>query len=165
MKPKFINVATALGVSLGVFATSGFTQTEIKIHYQNGTEQIYSIENEGKLYFSSEDLVIRPSLSTTETTIPVNIIRKITFTEGNVTSTDIITSNDLKLKVFPNPANNYIQIDAAEKDLNVAVFDIQGMLISKGEYQNNQAIDISGLRAGTYLVQVNNHSTIKFIKK
>jgi len=165
MRSKLIHVSAVFGLLFVTFTGSLFAQTEIKIHYQNGTEQIYSIEEEGKLYFASEDLVIQPDPGMTETTIPVSIIRKITFTEGNVTSTKVIASTDPKLKVFPNPANDYIQIEASGKELNVSIFDIQGILISSGIYKNNQAVDISKLSAGTYLVQVNDNSTIKFIKK
>lgn len=75
-------------------------------------------------------------------------------------------------KLFPNPASNefYIAIDTVlEKDAKVVIYDILGRQVKSAKINDNvQAISISDLNAGEYLVKIENgnyNSTAKLLKK
>ncbi|MFA9390994.1 MAG: chondroitinase-B domain-containing protein [Prolixibacteraceae bacterium] len=69
--------------------------------------------------------------------------------------TDGTSSNKLqnlnKLKLYPNPSKDILFIDGLE-DFTAEVYNLQGTCISKQNYAGS--IDISGLKAGKYLVKI-----------
>ena len=75
--------------------------------------------------------------------------------------TDILSVNyelgitNYGLKIFPNPASNFITIDGIEEGEIVQVFNVNGQLV-KTFYQNvsTQQTDVSDLPSGTYFVKI-----------
>lgn len=61
-----------------------------------------------------------------------------------------------KVKVFPNPTNGIVYIQAEwQPVMEVQVFDIFGkMLLHKNIGENNFSVDLSGYPAGTYLLRL-----------
>jgi hypothetical protein len=103
------------------------------------------------------------SKPTAPTTIPVSIIRKITFVENTLGVA--ATADDRKVVLFPNPSTDFFKISSDyKKALNVKIYSLTGQLVHQGVYANDQNIDVTTLSTGLYVVQVNN-STLKFIKK
>jgi hypothetical protein len=145
-------------------ATLYFSQTGIRITYYNGTTQDYSIENSGKLYFSTTDLLVKTSSSATNVSIPMTIIRKITFT-SSVLATQEIGQNKYKTQLYPNPTSDFIKITSDRNDrMKVKIYSSAGQIVHIGTYLPNESIDISNLTAGFYLVQVD-QTILKLIKK
>lgn len=144
---------------VGVF---GFAQTGVKIKYYTGTEQNFNVLASGKLYFSGDNLLVKSEANSTETSIPVSIIQKITFTD--VLATQEVGANKNNLKLYPNPSTNYIRIKSDAKSLDVKIYNIDGKLVVLGTYKSDEDINVSKLNAGVYLVQANG-VTVKFIKK
>lgn len=71
-------------------------------------------------------------------------------------STSEIVSNDLQPKVFPNPANDYVQVktSALATPLSYRFITITGQdVTAKVHEMSGVAFDISGLSPGTYFVQ------------
>ena len=65
--------------------------------------------------------------------------------------------NDIfKLKIFPNPATDYIFIDfAEEKELNLLIYNPFGVLVMQKSLKNKtNEVDISSLPKGIYLLQI-----------
>lgn len=61
-----------------------------------------------------------------------------------------------EIKLYPNPATNYFNIDIPEGS-EIRIFDVLGHQVFKNEKANYQErIDISGFEAGFYFVQVLN---------
>lgn len=152
-------------IALLLLLASGcsFAQTGIKVTYYDGTEQAFSIAAAGKLYFETDNLYVRADAATTPTTIPVSIIRKITF--SSALSIPAFGENRNNLVLSPNPGADVIRIKSdANEDLKTKIYSLTGQLILQGTYQPGQDIDVSGLSQGLYLVQVNG-LTIKFSKK
>lgn len=85
--------------------------------------------------------------------------------------TDAISEQSLgefKLKVFPNPANNYILIEGEilnSKNI-IEIIDITGKSIftQKNEGCNSLIIDVTSLNKGVYLIKVENES-VKIVKE
>ena len=140
-----------------------FAQTGVIVTYYDGNAQTFNIATTGKLYFATDNLYVETDGVTAPTTIPVNIIRKITF--SNALATTTFGENNHNTILYPNPSSDVIRIKSdANGDLKTKIYSLTGRLVLEGVYQNNQDIDVSNLSSGLYLVQVNG-LTIKFSKK
>jgi hypothetical protein len=89
-------------------------------------------------------------------------------------ATDLITSDVQKQKVliFPNPANNIVNINLADfkGKSEVSLFDGNGRVVLRREVNSaNTQLDISALPAGIYMIRIKNGvkevSTTKIIKQ
>ncbi|MFY8008875.1 MAG: T9SS type A sorting domain-containing protein [Flavobacterium sp.] len=148
-----------------ILLTAGLTtaQTGVTVTYYTGTTQNFSIETNGKLYFENEELYLKLNSTTTPTVIPVSIIQKITF--SNTLGVTTFGQNENNLTLYPNPASDLIKIGANSNDvMEVKMYTLTGQLVQQGKYFPNEAIDISALSVGIYLIQANG-ITFKFVKK
>lgn len=144
-------------------STFSFAQSAVNITYYDGTVQGFSIAPAGKLYFETDNLYVKVDGMTAPTTIPVSIIRKITF--SSTLSTPSFGENKNHLVLYPNPGSDVVRIKSdASEDLKIKIYSLTGQLVQQGTFLPNQDIDVSKLSSGLYLVQVNG-LTIKFSKK
>lgn len=92
-----------------------------------------------------------------------------------LTNSSNYSKREVKLKVFPNPTINSInlKIEDYSRALQVCIYDVSGRLLKKIEYDasidNQLTININNLHSGLYFIQVNgdagfSHRT-RFIKK
>jgi hypothetical protein len=73
-------------------------------------------------------------------------------------------SND-KIKLFPNPASQYIHISGLTKAIKYSIYDILGAEVNTGTISKNDEIDIQNLSKGFYMLTLENGNNYKFIKK
>jgi len=141
-------------------------QTGVTVTLQNNSQQTYWVKNYGKLWFSSNDLVVNADGVATAVNIPLATIRKITFdTSGNTTSIATATSQNGSIQIYPNPAANYIDLDApGATALQVRIYNTLGAQVAGGAFRHGGRVDISGLTPGLYVVIVNNQS-FKLVKQ
>lgn len=140
-----------------------FSQTGVTVNYYDNNVQTFNVTSSGKLYFALDNLYVKIDGTTTPTTIPASIIRKITF--SNDLSTSTFGENNNNLVLYPNPSSDVIKIKSdTAVDLKVNIYSLYGQLVRQGIYQSDEDIDVSNLASGLYLVQVNG-LTIKFSKK
>ena len=80
------------------------------------------------------------------------------FHQGLVEITSGVVNLDVKTKVYPNPATNFLIIEL-EKNVNaeLLVYDINGKIVIKDKLNNEQQkqLDFSFLRQGNYLLHIN----------
>jgi chitodextrinase len=84
----------------------------------------------------------------------------------------VASSKDLKKEalssviVYPNPANDYIFVNAeSNENLRVDIYDIEGRLLNTEIVRGgNQKIDVQNLPEGLYLVKVSNNQMNKVFK-
>ena len=88
-----------------------FAQTGVTVTYYDGNTQAFNVSTAGKLYFASDNLYVKTDGTTTPTTIPVNIIRKITF--SNALATTTFGENNNHLMLYPNPSSDVIRIKSS----------------------------------------------------
>lgn len=103
------------------FAFKGLSQTNILVTYYDGTEHVYSITTSGKLFFDAGNLQIVQTEAATPTSLPVAIIRKITFT------TVAQTPLPVKLTAF-SIRNDKASVNlywTTENEVNASHFDIE----------------------------------------
>lgn len=73
------------------------------------------------------------------------------------------------IKVFPNPAIDYIQISNVSSVKKIVIFDIIGKEIKSFIHYNNAQHDVSELKSGMYIIKMLNEKnkvirTLKFNK-
>ena len=81
---------------------------------------------------------------------------------------DITLSNtvndieDLKIKIFPNPSNEYLSVYSKNKYLSLEIYDMQGKSLKTSYSNSTNYYDISALSNGTYLLKIifNNNETL-----
>lgn len=75
--------------------------------------------------------------------------------------------NDLKLKVYPNPIDNYINVNIDNEliDSKFSIYNIDGKEIKKGTLKNEvNRIDLTNLSKGVYILTIEKKSMKKTIK-
>ena len=69
-----------------------------------------------------------------------------------------------KIKVYPNPASDFIQIGGIIEESEFIVVDINGKIVMEGKTKNENSINIQNLIRGTYFLNIESYSTFKFVK-
>jgi hypothetical protein len=82
------------------------------------------------------------------------------------TKNGILSVQEKDIEVFPNPAKNELNIRFRTNltKSEVHIFDMSGKQVVIKKIENNQ-IDISELIIGTYLLKLNEQTTIKITKE
>ncbi|HOK26290.1 MAG TPA: T9SS type A sorting domain-containing protein [Bacteroidales bacterium] len=72
--------------------------------------------------------------------------------------------NEMRIKIWPNPASEYIYIGIGNQplvsDIGITIIDLAGRIILKSNYYNSDRLDISALPAGIYFVSASAKSKI-----
>ncbi|RYM34581.1 T9SS type A sorting domain-containing protein [Brumimicrobium glaciale] len=69
------------------------------------------------------------------------------------------------INLYPNPANEYIQISGITNSENVAVYTVLGVKAFDTVTNEGDKINIEGLSKGLYLLKFENGVALKFLKK
>ncbi|GEM_PF-4734824 len=75
------------------------------------------------------------------------------------------SSKSFSLKLYPNPAQNSIQVEGFKVASNYIIYDVSGKKIMYGRVANKEEIDISNLQKSSYVIKLENGEMKKFIKK
>ena len=96
--------------------------------------------------------------------VPVNTT--VDVVEGVTTGTPLATTNET-LRVFPNPATNELFLEMpASTQRSVTIHDVAGHRVASPMLMNNR-LDISGLKSGVYMIELEQDGTLhhqKFTK-
>jgi hypothetical protein len=74
--------------------------------------------------------------------------------ESNLLNTTSLPTNEL-IKVYPNPANNFIAIKGLKSAANLSIYNLLGQEVLTRTIIPNETIEISSLSQGVYIVKVN----------
>ncbi len=86
--------------------------------------------------------------------------------EGQLPNALIIARNE-SIKVYPNPANGFIEIKGLESSANVRIYNMQGRELITRNIIPNETVSINSLPQGLYIVKVNSSEgsfETKFLK-
>lgn len=90
---------------------------------------------------------------------------------ANVLSTKDVANNELGASIYPNPAQNELNISGSEIDFNSSVkyqiSDITGKLIKRGVLSNRK-VDVSEMNSGLYIINLESKGlsgSLKFLKE
>jgi len=84
----------------------------------------------------------------------------------NGTFLNVKDAPSASLKIFPNPAADFLSIKSAEKIKSTEIFDATGRSVAK--FGNTQNLDVSTLEKGVYVIKISTEKGVnqqKFIKK
>ena len=84
-------------------------------------------------------------------------------TNNTTNNTDIAANK--KIKLFPNPAKDYLQISGLTTTIYYSIHNILGKRIMEGSIANNQKIDVVNFSSGMYFLRLENGSTLKLIRE
>lgn len=86
---------------------------------------------------------------------------------GTAVSTDKF--NNIKVKVYPNPTTDIVNIETQETLQNYEVYNVLGQQIQQGNFNSNNQINLHGATTGTYFIKVTttqgSTATVKVLKK
>lgn len=139
----------------GVFNAKA--QTELRVYYQNATEQLFSLDENGKIYFNDAEMFISNGEQLLST-IQISDIQKIVVREDEANSiADHEDNLQVEVIVYPNPARDYIRIKSSLKEkTTLTLYAMNGQILINREYYPDDLVDISHLSAGLYIVKVGN---------
>lgn len=80
--------------------------------------------------------------------------------DNNRTTHSIVTLSEHEVKLYPNPATNYVEIKGIEGRANVMIFDIGGKLLINNKLTGNEIIAVDELSKGIYLLRIINSNVI-----
>lgn len=106
------------------------TQTSGNLHYRYYVEEV----NQNKTRHDSIDVVITNTLSVKEIKQPT-----------------------MAIQVFPNPANDFIQVslqNATTNDHSVKLIDVLGNVVLEEKMGLNKKLDVSDLKNGVYMLTI-----------
>lgn len=75
-----------------------------------------------------------------------------TFTVGGIVGLRETTQN--KMKISPNPAEDYMTIESGTGSKNIRIFSLQGELVRMAETSSSGTFSLQGLSVGVYLLEV-----------
>lgn len=137
--------------SLNLEGSRGYVQFKVKLKpgFQSGD----IIPNNASIYFDTNPAIVTA-----------------TFNSKFVTLLDVTDFNENSLVMYPNPANNTVQIDLinTHDELNKVVFyDMLGKAVKTilTIPTDNMTIDVSDLSRGVYLVEISSETNHKITKK
>jgi hypothetical protein len=56
------------------------------------------------------------------------------------------------LLVYPNPADDYINVSFSLNELNYQIMDCSSKIVAKGKVQNGKKIHLENLTSGIYII-------------
>ncbi|NDP21547.1 MAG: T9SS type A sorting domain-containing protein [Paludibacter sp.] len=94
-----------------------------------------------------------------------NVNKTLTVNKNTLNGLSVLATDNLI--IFPNPTTNYlnVQLPENEKMLSCQIIDMQGKIIRSFFEITKNNIDLTGIRAGVYLIQINSKYKQIVIKK
>lgn len=154
MKRMFLAIALMAGVS--AFAAEGLI-----IEKLSGGDYQKALSAVGRLEISGDKLVVKSLTGEELSQMSLTDVRKITFGEVEDEATGLISLVESAegVKVFPNPAADFIEVQGGNGLVSILSLTGEVKLQSTAS-----VISLKGLAQGAYLVLVNNQ-IFKIIKK
>ncbi|MFD2541655.1 T9SS type A sorting domain-containing protein [Lacinutrix gracilariae] len=87
--------------------------------------------------------------------------------ENKLTTLSTQNNSIQELTIYPNPTTNSLYFKGnITEDLNVSVYNVLGKQVLNATVNQNQALDVSKLNNGVYIIKFNNYnSAYKFVKQ
>jgi len=162
MKRKIL-IASVLMLAVFASIKTHAQVTDITVYCRENVNCSYELlQDVKKFYFEGENIVFKLGDGTT-TSFQTAAIKKMTlnYTPGDLTEVDEMSASD---GIFPNPAADmlYFNFDVTS-DVTMQIFSATGQLVMEKNLSSENAVDISSLNEGLYIVRIDG-KTYKFSK-
>lgn len=134
--------------------TSGYLQPGSPINIPDAGSEFscYLNENSGEYYYGDKD----PSLCA------------IPQTGSACQTTAVVEEENKEVVIFPNPADEFITIDINNlngSNVIIRFFSVDGkQVVNKKDNSGNINLDVSGLTAGIYIIEINQNGVPSYHK-
>jgi len=71
---------------------------------------------------------------------------------------------DNYLRIYPNPVDDFLNIETTEKNHEISIFDASGKYLINSKLDDNLRIDLSSLPSGIYTLQIKGVGSVKTVK-
>ena len=93
------------------------------------------------------------------------IIQTNKISVNDFQNSNILNSSNTDINIYPNPANDYIQISANNDQLSeISIFDLSGKKVIEKKFNNNISLNIKYLQSGIYTIKITDKNNV-VIKK
>lgn len=154
MKQKFLLIMLLLFSGAGTFHLHA--QTALTVSLQDGTQQSYSLTDLRKITFSNGNMLLTKT-DASENTFAMNTVEK-SFFNASSSIEENISNEAQNVTVYPNPATDIIYVNTGfEGAAKVQIYSLDGSLVLSTQISaSGEAIDVSRLSSGLYIIKVNN---------
>lgn len=138
-------------------------QNSMIVRLKDGSSSGTLVSSTNKITFSGGNLLLKKNDASVSSYL-ISDINKITF--GLYSGISEIVSQQTTLSVYPCPARNSVQLkNTPEGQVHITIYNLAGIpQLNCTLNDGTQAIDISNLPKGLYLLKANN-KTLKFTKQ
>lgn len=144
-----------------LYAASAGAATNLTIHSKNGSSRDVALSSVRTLTFKGDTLCLNYKNGSTESE-QFGTIQKLFFTSVANSSKPV---NAEKIEIAPNPVSKSFRMSGlSTASTRVSIWNIAGQKMLETTLSPNQAIDVSTLPAGLYLVRANT-TTLKMMKQ
>jgi len=158
----FLLAMTLLSVAT-MAQTSGEKRPAVVVECLSGNDLVYALAQVGKLTFANDSVYLVAHDGVILGREALSQICKIAFADAEPT-----TNQDVHIagiRVYPNPAADYLVVCGLEEATTVRIYSTDGKLLSATTAAQGKALlPVSHLAAGQYLLQVKTQ-VVKFIKQ
>ena len=143
-------IVVLLMLCLGSLVGPLQAQTRVTVSFHSAADQVLTVSEAGKLYFSDDYLYINEG-SGIPYSFLLSAISKVTF-EGGTGVENIETAD---VRIYPNPTAGFIRIHNNYAENSVySLYSYDGRLLQSGTSYNDEPIDVSRYAKGLYLLKV-----------
>ncbi len=160
---------------LALYDTGGVFIDSLSLQSGGDDQSALTVDNRGNLYIGGDYLLSPFNLGSVTLTLPVGVTEELFLAKYSypfsfcpvgaaLGLTEQGSQNDLSL--YPNPVSNDLSVISNEKINNVIITNVLGQLLYVGDYNSKKVeVDVSGLKAGLYFININQSKIKKFVKE
>lgn len=144
-----------------VFDLSATTTSGLNISYTSSANSVATISGTTVTVLTTGSTVITASQSGNNNYHPATDVSQVLL----IQALDIEGSVISKLKLYPNPTNDYLYIEGNDNPLTISIYSVSGKKVNSAE--NTNKIDVKRLSNGIYIIRIKEglkEITKKFIK-
>ena len=130
---------------------SAKTVTVVKTELKSGEENSFTLNETGQISFSGRTLLIQSDENAKISTINLEDIEKLNF--SNVEVSDVSQISDVKFNVYPNPVVDVLNVEV-DGTVEVEILSLDGKIMKRQTVEQKGEVDMSGLAAGIYGVKL-----------
>jgi hypothetical protein len=137
----------------------------ITVRNPSGTEVVVFDSSSIMVSVSSDQSVTRSPDITGNFVLHTGANASLSYSPGLMVSGAVLTTEQFQIpqfSLYPNPVvNGLVTINGKSPEkLNVSIFDILGKRVRSATVANNEPLDVSNLKSGMYILQIEQNNTV-----